>query len=96
MHLHNLENFTEWLAWFLNCLKNVLLETEEVFQKTLYKVEFWNVHKNTEINERQRLVLNKLLGYFFGNLTTSKWAKMTKTSQDTTLRDITDLVKKAS
>lgn len=87
-------DITEWLVWFLNCLKNALLDTEKIFQKTLYKAAFWNIHENTKINERQRFVLNKLLGNFFGNLTTSKWAKMTKTSQDTALRDITDLVNK--
>lgn len=91
---HSSGDITKWLIWFLNCLKKALLETEKVFQKTLYKAEFWNAHENTEINERQRLVLNKLLGNFIGNLTTSKWAKMTKTSQDTALRDITDLINK--
>ncbi len=92
---HSKGDITEWLVWFLNCLKNALLETEKVFQKTLYKAEFWNTHENTAINERQRLVLNKLLGNFKGKLTTSKWARLTKTSQDTALRDIRDLVNKS-
>ena len=35
-----------------------------------------------------------LLDNFEGNLTTGKWAKLTKTSQDTALRDITDLIAK--
>lgn len=91
---HSSGDITEWLVWFLNCLKNALLATEKVLEKTLFKTEFWNTHENTAINERQRVVLNKLLGNFKGNLTTSKWAKMTKTSQDTALRDITDLVNK--
>jgi Fic family protein len=39
-------------------------------------------------------MLNKLLDDFKGTLTTSKWAKITKTSQDTATRDITDLIKK--
>jgi len=91
---HSSGDITEWLVWFLNCLKNALLATEKALSKTLFKAEFWNTHENTIINERQRLVLNKLLGNFIGNLTTSKWAKMAKTSQDTALRDITDLVNK--
>ena len=39
-------------------------------------------------------MLNKLMDNFEGNLNTSKWSKMTKTSPDTALRDITDLVNK--
>ncbi|MGB1307452.1 MAG: Fic family protein [Oceanihabitans sp.] len=91
---HSSNDITEWLVWFLHCLKNALIETESALLKVLYKAEFWNIHETTTINERQRLVLNKLLGNFKGNLTTSKWAKMTKTSQDTALRDITDLLNK--
>lgn len=45
-------------------------------------------------NERQRLMLNKLLDGFDSKLQTSKWAKITKCSTDTALRDIKDLVEK--
>jgi Fic family protein len=58
------------------------------------KASFWEAHKNTLINERQRIMINKLFDDFYGNLTTSKWAKITKTSTDTALRDIKDLVEK--
>lgn len=46
------------------------------------------------MSERKQKMLNKLLDDFDGNLKTSKWAKMTKTSQDTAMRDITELVNK--
>jgi Fic family protein len=46
------------------------------------------------MNERQVKVVNKLWDGFEGKLTTSKWAKIAKTSQATALRDITDLVNK--
>jgi len=91
---HSDGDITEWLCWFLNCLKNALLETEETIQKILYKSKFWHIHENTLINERQRLMLNKLLMDFEGKLKTSKWAKMTKCSTDTALRDIKDLIEK--
>lgn len=39
-------------------------------------------------------MLNKLLDGFDGKLTSSKWAKITKTSPDTALRDIQDLISK--
>lgn len=87
-------DITEWLDWFLHCLKHALLATESTTQKILRKAEFWKRHEHTPINERQRLILNKLFDDFEGKLQTSKWAKITKTSTDTALRDIKDLLEK--
>jgi Fic family protein len=91
---HSPGDITEWLDWFLNCLKNAMLVTENTTQKILRKAEFWELHEHTPMNERQRLILNKLFDDFEGKLQTSKWAKMAKTSADTALRDIKDLVEK--
>lgn len=91
---HSIGDLTEWLEWFLHCLKNAILATESTTQKIVRKAEFWKLHEHTSINERQRLILNKLFDDFQGKLQTSKWAKMTKTSTDTALRDIKDLVEK--
>ncbi|MEI7594401.1 MAG: Fic family protein [Bacteroidota bacterium] len=91
---HSASDITEWLDWFLHCLKNALLATENTTQKILRKAEFWKLHEHTPINERQRIILNKLFDDFDGKLQTSKWAKITKTSSDTALRDIKDLVGK--
>lgn len=91
---HSSGDITEWLDWFLNCLKNAMLSTENTTQKILRKAEFWKLHEHTPINERQRLIINKLFDNFEGKLQTSKWAKIAKTSNDTALRDIKDLVKK--
>lgn len=91
---HSNGDITEWLEWFLNCLKNALLETELALKRVLRKVEFWQLHAKTELNERQRLVLNKLLDGFEGKLKSSKWARLTKCSADTALRDIKDLIDK--
>jgi len=87
-------DITEWLEWFLHCLKNAMLATENTTQRILRKAEFWKLHEQTYINERQRRMLNKLFDGFDGKLQTSKWAKITKTSTDTALRDIKDLIKK--
>ncbi|MBN2778218.1 MAG: Fic family protein [Bacteroidales bacterium] len=87
-------DITEWLVWFLNCLYRALLSTEETIKKVLVKAEFWELHKNTELNSRQRLMLNKLFDGFDGKLKSSKWAKITKCSSDTALRDIKDLINK--
>jgi Fic family protein len=91
---HSTADITEWLEWFLHCLKNAMLATENTTQKIMHKAEFWKRHEHTPINERQRLMLNKIFDGFEGKLQTSKWAKITKTSTDTALRDIKDLVAK--
>jgi Fic family protein len=91
---HSSGDITAWLDWFLHCLKNALIATENMMQKIIHKAEFWKRHEHTVINERQRLMINKLLDNFEGKLQTSKWAKMTKSSNDTALRDIKDLVTK--
>ena len=91
---HSSGDITEWIVWFLHCLKNAMLSTESTTRKILRKAEFWKLYEHTPINERQRLILNKLLDDFDGKLQTSKWAKIVKTSSDTALRDIKDLVEK--
>lgn len=91
---HSNGDITEWLSWFLNCLFKAILSTEETIQNVLQKAEFWDKHKETILNSRQRLILNKLFDGFNGKLNSSKWAKMAKCSSDTALRDIQDLIKK--
>lgn len=91
---HSDGDITKWLDWFLNCLYRALISTEETLKRVLYKAEFWDKHKETILNSRQRLMLNKLLDGFEGKLKTSKWAKIVKCSADTALRDIKDLIEK--
>ncbi len=91
---HKENDITQWLKWFLQCLKNALLETEKITNLVLQKAEFWDKHKNTKLNGRQIMMLNKLLDGFKGKLTTAKWAKIAKCSHDTALRDIKDLIEK--
>jgi Fic family protein len=83
---------TPWLEWFLGCLDRAFDGTEQTLGSVLQKARFWEAHAATPLNDRQRLMLNKLLDGFEGKLTSSKWAKIAKCSQDTALRDILDLV----
>lgn len=85
---------TVWLEWFLNCLNDSLISSEQILAQILYKHRFMNKHATQVLNERQALMLNKLLDGFFGNLTSTKWAVIAKCSQDTALRDIQDLINK--
>ena len=91
---HSDGDITDWLVWFLNCLQKSLLQTTVTVQKILLKASFWNAHETTDLNQRQHLMLNKLLDGFEGKLKTSKWAKIAKCSPDTALRDIRDLIQK--
>lgn len=85
-------NITDWLNWFLACLDRALTATEEALAGVLNKAHYWNWFSTKSISGRQRLMLNKLFDGFEGNLTTSKWAKITKCSPDTALRDIQSLI----
>ncbi|MBN8576628.1 MAG: Fic family protein [Cytophagales bacterium] len=81
-------NITQWISWYLTCLSHSLESTTQEFNNVLAKATFWEKNKTTALNARQKIMLNKLLDGFEGKLNTSKWAKITKTSQDTAMRDI--------
>ena len=83
---------TKWLQWFLACLDRAFSGAEKILAAVLRKAAFWQKHRAAPINDRQRDMLNRLLDGFEGKLTSSKYAAIEKTSPDTALRDITDLV----
>lgn len=85
-------DITPWLDWFLNCLDRAFDRAETILSTVLAKANFWERHREKPLNDRQRLVINRLLDGFEGKLTSSKWAKLARTSPDTALRDITGLV----
>jgi Fic family protein len=85
---------TSWIGWFLSALERAIQGAESMLEGVLAKARFWETWSTTPLNERQRLLLNRLLDGFEGKLTTSKWAKIAKCSQDTALRDIQELVAK--
>ncbi|MDR2581794.1 MAG: Fic family protein [Fibromonadaceae bacterium] len=91
---HGNSDITQWLLWFLECLKKALFESEKIVHSVIFKANFWDKHRDTPLNSRQRLMLNKLLDGFHGKLQSSKWAKIAKCSPDSALRDIKDLLDK--
>ncbi len=87
-------DITLWLKWFLGCLDASLDAAETTLASVLKKAHFWQKHADTSFNDRQRKILNRLIDGFEGKLTSSKWAKLAGCSQDTSLRDIADLVQR--
>ena len=85
---------TPWMDWFLACLGRAIDGAQTTHAAVLQKARFWQAVRDVPINDRQRLLVNRLLDGFEGNLTTSKWAKIAKCSSDTALRDILDLVER--
>ncbi|MBA3238260.1 MAG: Fic family protein [Parachlamydiaceae bacterium] len=81
-----------WINWLLSCLGRAIEGARSSFGFILRKKLFWEALDQAIINERQRKVLNLLLDEFEGNLTTMKWAKIAKCSQDTAYRDILNLL----
>lgn len=87
-------DITEWVDWFLELILKAMQKAEITLDKSLWKAKLWQKIGNCAVNGRQRKVLNKLLDGFEGNLTTTKWAKICKCSQDTAARDIELLIEK--
>ncbi|MGA2058288.1 MAG: Fic family protein [Bradyrhizobium sp.] len=87
-------DITDWLEWFLSCLGRAFDGAETIIGNVLRKAAFWEKHGTSGLNERQQLMLNRLLDGFEGKLTSSKWEKIAKVSQPTATRDINDLIKR--
>lgn len=87
-------DITQWLSWFLACLERAIEGAEATLASVMAKARVWEAIRDQPLNERQHAMINRLLNGFEGRLTTSKWATLTKASQDTALRDITDLVER--
>jgi Fic family protein len=83
---------TAWMEWFLGCLGRAIDGAGAVLSAVLVKADFWTAHAQASLNERQIKVLNRMLDGFEGKLTSSKWAKLAKCSQDTASRDIAALI----
>jgi Fic family protein len=85
-------DITRWLAWFLDCLARAIDGADQILAAVLHKAQLWQRINRKPVNDRQRLVINRLLDDFKGYLTTSKYARLAKCSTDTALRDIRELL----
>ena len=85
-------DITPWLDWFLSCLGRAIDGADETLAAVFRKAHVWQQANQHPLNERQRVVINRLLDDFVGKLTSSKYAKLAKCSQDTATRDIRELM----
>ena len=85
-------DITDWLKWFLECLGRAISNAQTTLGNVLFKAQLWDTINQRPVNERQRLIINRMLeDDFKGHMNTSKYAKLAKCSKDTALRDIQDL-----
>jgi Fic family protein len=91
-------DITEWLRWFLTSMSRAVLNSNRLLSSVMQKARFWKRHAQTDLNNRQRKALNRLLdagpGGFEGGLSNRKYAGMTHVSRATAQRELADLVKK--
>lgn len=85
---------SDWVLWFVSAIKQAIEDALSETQRVVDKIRFWDVYGDIEFNPRQRKVINMMLDGFEGKLNSSKWYKINHCSQDTALRDITDLLRK--
>jgi Fic family protein len=85
-------DISEWMHWFLSCLDRALTASTALLEKVLVKAYSWQEYNRHPLNDRQRKIVNMLMDGFEGKLNTSKYAKINKCSQDTALREVTELM----
>lgn len=88
---------TDWVRWFARQCTAAYGAASTVIDQALEKRRFWERCNGTDLNERQRRVLQRLLnegdGGLKGGLNAEKYIKMTGASKATATRDLADLVK---
>jgi Fic family protein len=89
---------TEWYLWFIKCVTASIVHSQDIIANVLARVDFWNEHVQTELNERQKKVISRILeagqGNFTGGLTTRKYVSIAKISRATAFREISDMFNK--
>ncbi len=87
-------DITAWLSWFLGCLDRAICSADQLLATVMHKARLWQRINHRPVNDRQRLIINRMLSDFEGVLSSSKYAKLAKCSTDTALRDIRELLER--
>ena len=88
---------TAFVQWFAHAFGQACIASSRLIQSSLERSRFWARHAGHALNERQRLLLRRLLeagdGGFLGGLNVEKYLKMVRVSKATATRDLSDLVR---
>lgn len=85
-------DITSWLAWFIDCLHRAVNTADDAVAQKLNGLRTRDKISTLSVNERQRLMLNKMAEDRENPITSSHWALVTSSSQDSAGRDINDLL----
>jgi Uncharacterized conserved protein len=89
---------TQWYLWFIQCVSTAIEHSQDIIANVLARFDFWNRHAQTQINDRQKKIVNRILeagpGNFTGGLTTRKYVSIARVSRATAFREIADLLEK--
>ena len=92
------QDISEWVEWFLELLEQSIDDTLLKAEAVKTKAKFWDRHKETRLNERQKKAIFKMLSYlpekFEGGMRVQKYMSITKATRLTASRDLNDLVEK--
>lgn len=92
------QDITIWMQWFVKLLEISIDETLKKVEVVQTKAKFWDKHRDTQLNDRQKKVILKMLSYlpekFEGGMRVNKYMSLTKSQRLTASRDIADLVQK--
>jgi Fic family protein len=83
----------KWIEWFISVIVEAQESSERMVRFTIKKVHFFDKY-DSQINERQRKVIKKILEeeFFKGGMNTKKYISITGASKSTATRDLQDLV----
>jgi Fic family protein len=92
------QDITLWVDWFVKLLEDSIDETLLKVESIQIKAKFWDKHIKTNLNDRQKKVILKMLSYlpnkFDGRMRVKKYMSLTKSQRVTASRDLIDLVEK--
>jgi len=91
-------DITAWIGWFLETVLIAQKNAHKIIEKIVAKTRFWQAHIHTDLNPRQKKVLNRLLDAgqegFEGGMNARKYASLCDCSRVTASRDLSDLLEK--
>jgi Fic family protein len=92
------QDINEWMVWFIDLLERSIDDTLGRVEAVKTRAKFWDRHKETGLNERQKKAIVKMLSVlpekFEGGMRVQKYMSLTKTTRITASRDLNDLVEK--